>query len=86
MKKWSLIIFIAFWLFLMLALSGGYDGRRTAAAWRRHYEAPSETTLEEIQAAKRSDRWHIVSCEGILGTVLIWPVIALARLSRRADF
>ncbi len=83
MKKWSLILFIAFWLLLMLAFSGGYDSHSTAVAWRHHHDAPSEATLKELNAAKRSDRWHILGYEVILGTALIWPVIALVRLARK---
>jgi hypothetical protein len=83
MKKWSLILFIAFWLLLMLAFSGGYDSHTTAVAWHHHHEARSEMTLKELQAAKRSDRWHILFYEMILGAALIWPVIALIRLSRK---
>ena len=83
MKKWTLILFVVFWLFLMLAFSGGYDSHKTALAVYHHLESPSETTLNELQAAKRSDRWHIFVYEMILAPVLIWPVIQLVRLSKR---
>ena len=83
MKKWTLILFVVFWLLLMLAFSGGYDSHKTAVAWYHHHESPSETTLNELQAAKWSDRWHIFAYEMILGTALIWPVIQLVRPSKR---
>ena len=84
MKKWTLILFVVFWLLLMLAFSGGYDSHKTAVAWHHHHgESPSETTLNELQAAKASDRWHIFAYEMILGTVIIWPVIQLVRLNER---
>jgi hypothetical protein len=83
MKKWTLILFISFWIFLMVAVSGDYNSSRTAVAWYRYHTAPSEMTLKEFQDAKRSDRWHILVCELILGGVLVWPVIALIHLSKR---
>ena len=83
MKKWTLIFFISFWLLLMIIIPGSYDSRGTAVAWHDYHEAPSETTLKEFQDAKRSDRWHIFVCELVLGGVLVWPVIALVRLSKR---
>ena len=67
----------------MIAFSGGYDTRRTAAAWHNYLETPNETTLKELRDAKRSDRWQIFVCELVLGGVLIWPVIALVRLSNK---
>jgi len=83
MKKWGLIFFISFWLLVMLVFSGGYDSRETARAWHNYHEAPSDTTLKELQDAKKLDRWHIFVCEMVLGAVLIWPVIALIRHSKR---
>lgn len=83
MRRWSLILFMAFWLLLMVAFSGGYDSHSTAVAWRHHHDAPSEAMLKELNTAKWSDRWHILAYEVVLGAVLIWPVIALVRLSRK---
>ena len=83
MKKWALILFISFWLLVMLTFPGGYDSSKTAVAWHDYHETPNETTLKALQDAKRSERWHIFVCELVLGAVLVWPVIALVRLSNR---
>jgi hypothetical protein len=83
MKKWVLILLISLWVLFMVAFAGGYDGRKTAVASRNYREAPSEITRSELHAAKRSDRWHILICELVMGALLIWPVISLVRLSNR---
>ena|SRR5947209_6364656 len=82
-KKMILIVFISGWAFMMLSFSGLYDNHRTALAWHRYNDAPSETTRREIRDAKSLDRREILLWEVALGTVLIWPVIAVFRLSKK---
>jgi len=67
----------------MLSFSGLYDTRRTALAWHRYHDALSDATWRGIQDAKGLDRREILIWEAVLGTVLIWPVIALARPSKK---
>jgi hypothetical protein len=82
-KKPLLILFICGWAFMMLSFSGFYDTRRTSLAWHRYHDAPSDATRREIEHSKRLDRREIVIWEAALGTVLIWPVVALTRLTKR---
>ena len=82
-KKPLLILFICGWAFMMLSFSGLYDTRRTALAWHHYHDMRSDATRREIEDAKRLDRREILMWETALGTVLIWPVVALVRLTKK---
>jgi hypothetical protein len=84
MRKWALILLIACWALVMVGLPGFYDSRKTALAWRQYHDSPGEATLRQLQDAKRSERWQILVCELILAGVVVWPVLAVIRLDRRA--
>ena len=66
----------------MFSFPGLYDTRRTALAWHRYHDAPSDATRSEVEHAKRLDRREILLWEVGLGTVLIWAAVALARRTK----
>jgi hypothetical protein len=85
MKKWALIVFISFGIFVMICFPGTYDSRAMAVAWGHYHDAPSDKTRQEIQDARRSDHWHIFVCELVFGAIRVWPVIALIQTSKRTS-
>jgi hypothetical protein len=82
MKKWTLILAISCLILVMLGFPGLYDSKAMAEAHRQHRDAPSEQTRQELQDAKASDRWHILTFKVAFGGVLAVLFWALLRTEK----
>jgi hypothetical protein len=84
MKKWTLILVISCLILMMVACPGLYDSHTKAVAFRHYSDAPSDATLRELQDAKKSDRWHILIYELVLGGLLAASSLVLIRVDKNA--
>jgi hypothetical protein len=79
MKKWKLVLAISCLIVMMLAFPGLYDSKTMREAHHHYRETPSEQTRQELQAARVSDRWHVLMFELAFGGVLAGLSWALLR-------
>jgi hypothetical protein len=77
-----LLLFMSVIVLLMAGCPGLYDSKRREIAHRHYTAAPSDSTLKELDEAKRLDSRDILVFELVMAGVLALSVIGFDRAGK----